>query len=375
MEVASSSSSSPHSIRLCHVRNSGFRDSRNFSSSSPPPPTPPLVPFCVYKAGVHSGHSLYRRSILRSSSNFSSKCFFHHSKKQIPALQHHPSRKVKFNRPYYYDNLYSQNRYYKYTVRRCELAEFGNSGAALPLAAHEVLAKVRGVCFYAVTAIAAIILFQLMLVAHPFVFLLDRYQRKAQHFIAKIWSTLTVAPFVRIEVQGLENLPPPDTPAVYVSNHQSFLDIYTLLTLGRSFKFISKTSIFLYPIIGWAMYLLGTIPLKRMDSRSQLECFKRCMDLIKKGASVFFFPEGTRSRDGKLGDFKKGAFSVAAKTRVPVVPMTLIGTGKIMPAGHEGIVNSGSVKVVIHKPIEGSDAETLCNEAKSTIAKVLNCQG
>lgn len=133
-----------------------------------------------------------------------------------------------------------------------------------------MLAKVRGVCFYAVTAIAAIILFQLMLVAHPFVFLLDRYQRKAQHFIAKIWSTLTVAPFVRIEVQGLENLPPPDTPAVYVSNHQSFLDIYTLLTLGRSFKFISKTSIFLYPIIGWAMYLLGTIPLKRMDSRSQL---------------------------------------------------------------------------------------------------------
>lgn len=58
-----------------------------------------------------------------------------------------------------------------------------------------------------------------------------------------------------------------------------------------------------------------------------------------------------------------------------MVPMTLIGTGKIMPAGHEGIVYSGSVKVVIHKPIEGSDAETLCNEAKSSIAKVLNCQG
>lgn len=263
MEVASSSSSSsPHSIRLCCVRSSGYEDSRNFSP-------PSLLPFCVYK-GVHSAHSLYRRSILRSSSNSSSKCFFHHSKKPIPALQHHPSRKVEFNRPYCYDNLSSQNRFYRYTVLRSELAEFGNSGAALPLPVHEVLAKVRGVCFYAVTAIAAIILFPLMLVAHPFVLLLDRYQRKAQHFIAKIWSTLTVALFVRIEVQGLENLPPPDTPAVYVSNHQSFLDIYTLLTMGRSFKFISKTSIFLYPIIGWAMYLLGTIPLKRMDSRSQL---------------------------------------------------------------------------------------------------------
>lgn len=130
--------------------------------------------------------------------------------------------------------------------------------------------KVRGICFYAVTAFVAIIVFVLMLVAHPPVLLLDRYRRKAQHFIAKIWAYLTVSPFFKIEFEGLENLPPLDAPAVYVSNHQSFLDIYTLLTLGRPFKFISKTSIFLYPVIGWAMFLLGVIPLKRMDSRSQL---------------------------------------------------------------------------------------------------------
>ncbi|KAG6421205.1 hypothetical protein SASPL_117755 [Salvia splendens] len=109
----------------------------------------------------------------------------------------------------------------------------------------------------------------------------------------------SVSPFFKIEYEGLENLPRTDTPAMYGSNHQSFLDIRTLLTLGISFKFISKTSIFLYPIIGWAMFLLGVIPLKRTDSRSQL-----CISLIKKGASVFFFPEGTRSRDGKLGTFK-----------------------------------------------------------------------
>lgn len=109
-----------------------------------------------------------------------------------------------------------------------------------------------------------------MLVLHPFVLLFDRYRRKAQHFIAKLWAMATVAPFFKIEFEGLENLPPQDVPAVYVSNHQSFLDIYTLLTLGRSFKFISKTGIFLYPIIGWAMSMMGLIPLKRMDSRSQL---------------------------------------------------------------------------------------------------------
>lgn len=138
------------------------------------------------------------------------------------------------------------------------------------IAGLKMESKIRAACFYAITAFNAIFLFILMLVGHPFIILFDRYRRKYHHFIAKIWSTLTVTPFYKINVEGLENLPPQDTPAVYVSNHQSFLDIYTLLTLGRSFKFISKTSIFLFPIIGWAMFLLGTIPLKRMDSRSQL---------------------------------------------------------------------------------------------------------
>ncbi|OMO90882.1 Phospholipid/glycerol acyltransferase [Corchorus olitorius] len=122
------------------------------------------------------------------------------------------------------------------------------------------------------------------------------------------------------------------------------------------------------------MSMMGIIPLKRMDSRSQLECLKKCMDLIKNGASVFFFPEGTRSKDGKLGTFKKGAFSVAAKTGVPVVPMTLVGTGKIMPAGKEGVINSGSVKVVIHKPIRGSNPDILCEEARNIVAETLKHQ-
>ncbi|XVF89278.1 hypothetical protein PTKIN_Ptkin19aG0117100 [Pterospermum kingtungense] len=279
------------------------------------------------------------------------------------------------NKLYHISRLHNHNNLSRYIVARSELSGTGIPDDADSLSEIKLSAKVRGVCFYAVTAIAAILLIGFMMVMHPFVLLFDRYRRKAQHFIAKLWAMVTIAPFFKIEFEGLENLPSQDTPAVYVSNHQSFLDIYTLLTLGRSFKFISKTAIFLYPIIGWAMSMMGLIPLKRMDSRSQLDCLKRCMDLIRNGASVFFFPEGTRSKDGKLGDFKKGAFSVAAKTEVPVVPMTLIGTGKIMPAGMEGIVNSGSVKVVIHKPIEGSDPEILCQVARNTILDTLKRQG
>nr|ALM22868.1 plastid lysophosphatidic acid acyltransferase 1 [Cuphea avigera var. pulcherrima] len=273
----------------------------------------------------------------------------------------------------HFNLLFSRPKHIRYPLLlvRSE-AEAGTSGVAYPLSGYEFLGKIRGVCFYAVTSAVAILLFQCMLLAHPFVLLFDPYRRKAQHTIAKLWSMCSVALFYNIRIKGLENLPPPHSPAVYVSNHQSFLDIYTLLTLGRTFKFISKTGIFLFPIIGWAMYMLGTIPLKRSDSKSQLETLKRCMDLIKKGASVFFFPEGTRSKDGKLGAFKKGAFSIAAKNKVPVVPITLIGTGKIMPPGRELTVNPGTVQVIIHKPIQGSDAEAMCNEARAMISRTLN---
>jgi hypothetical protein len=133
-----------------------------------------------------------------------------------------------------------------------------------------MVSRIRGFFFYMVTSVAAIFLFIAMVVVHPLVLLFDRYRRRTQHYIAKIWATLTISMFYNLEVEGMENLPPNSSPAVYVANHQSFLDIYTLLTLGRCFKFISKTSIFMFPIIGWAMYLLGVIPLRRMDSRSQL---------------------------------------------------------------------------------------------------------
>ncbi|XP_042004426.1 1-acyl-sn-glycerol-3-phosphate acyltransferase BAT2, chloroplastic-like isoform X2 [Salvia splendens] len=293
---------------------------------------------------------------------------------------HYPSQsslnhEENLHRTYKGWGSYRRRKVLRDLVVRSELADTGTAGASYPSSELWFNSKFRGICFYIVTSIAAITLFVPMVLQHPLVLMFDRYRRKAQYRIAKAWAFLTVAPFFKIEYEGLENLPQTDTPAMYVSNHQSFLDIHTLLTLGISFKFISKTSIFLYPIIGWAMFLMGVIPLKRTDSRSQLECLKQCMSLIKKGASVFFFPEGTRSRDGKLGTFKKGAFTIAAKTGVPVVPITLIGTGKIMPPGMEQEVNPGLVKVIIHPYIVGNNPDELCKEARNIIAQELIRQG
>ncbi|KAJ6406947.1 hypothetical protein OIU84_010457 [Salix udensis] len=316
-----------------------------------------------------AGCSTYKQGVLWNSSTLNGASCIPRKHVFVPWYNY----LQEFNQPV----VHKQAKASRPVAVRSELAGTGIPDSTRYVISADITfgSRVRGIGFYAVTAIAAILLIVLMIAQHPFVLLFDQYRRRAQFSVAKIWASLTVAPFFKIEYERLENLPPPDVPAVYVSNHQSFLDIYTLLTLGRSFKFISKTGIFLFPIIGWAMYMLGVIPLKRMDSRSQMECLKRCMDLLKKGASVFFFPEGTRSKDGKLCAFKRGAFSVAAKVGVPVVPITLIGTGKIMPTGLEGILNPGSVKVIIHKPIEGSDAAVMCNEARNAIAEALQHQG
>jgi 1-acyl-sn-glycerol-3-phosphate acyltransferase len=148
-------------------------------------------------------------------------------------------------------------------------------------------------------------------------------------------------------------------------------DIYTLFHLHRDFKFISKTSNFLIPIIGWSMFLTGHVMINRVDRRSQLECLKQCGELLKQGASVLFFPEGTRSKDGRMHAFKKGAFSVAAKAKVPVVPITLVGTGDLMPNAKEYLLYPGKVKVVIHPAISPKDADTMTSEAYAAIASSL----
>ena len=92
-----------------------------------------------------------------------------------------------------------------------------------------------------------------------------------------------------------------------------------------------------------------------------------------------FFPheyyEDSETYYSLFVEMQKGAFSLAAKMKVPVVPITLIGTGKIMPVGMEGILNTGPVQVIIHKPIEGNDTETVRRESRNVIAEALNCQG
>lgn len=234
-----------------------------------------------------------------------------------------------------------------------------------------VVAIARAMMFYLVTFTLALPLFAIMLAMFPFTYLTDRYRRYALSFVNDVWATISTFLFFRVEVIGRENLPSVETPAVYVANHASYLDIYSLFHLRRPFKFISKVSNFIIPIIGWSMYMTGHIALKRTDRKSQMKTLKDCRELLQNKCSVLFFPEGTRSKDGTMADFKKGAFSVAAKEKALVVPITLVGTSDRMRNGKEWMLRAGGIKVVVHEPIRCEDADACCAESYKVIKEAL----
>lgn len=207
-----------------------------------------------------------------------------------------------------------------------------------------------------------------MILVAPFVYLFDRKRRRLQHSINQFWAWLSIVPFFRVKISGKENLPKSSTGAVYVANHQSIMDIFVLFLLGKPFKFVSKIEVFYVPIIGLAMFLTGHVALKRMDGRSQAEVFKQCIRLLKEGVSILVFPEGTRSRDGKVKEFKSGAFKMARRGEAPIVPISLDGTSKVMPHG-SGFLRfyPGVVNITIHKPLQESDPAEWSDKTRAVV--------
>jgi 1-acyl-sn-glycerol-3-phosphate acyltransferase len=133
-----------------------------------------------------------------------------------------------------------------------------------------------------------------------------------------------------VKVLGRENRDPKKT-YVIVSNHQSLMDILVLFRTFFHFKWVSKKSMFRMPLLGWNMRLNGYIPIERGDAASREQCMERCREWIRKGSSVVFFPEGTRSPDGILRPFKLGAFHLALQTGSEILPIVIRGSGDAVP--------------------------------------------
>ncbi|MBI3584141.1 MAG: 1-acyl-sn-glycerol-3-phosphate acyltransferase [Nitrospinae bacterium] len=164
---------------------------------------------------------------------------------------------------------------------------------------------------------------------------------------------------VRVEVSGIENILK-GRPQIFVSNHQGMYDIFVLEGyLPVNFLWIAKESLFKIPIIGWTMRRAGYIGINRTSPKKFLKSLGKAVDEIRNGKSIIIFPEGTRTRDGNVGRFKKGSLFLIFKTGVPVVPITISGSFDVLKKG-EFRINSGKVRIHIDKPIEvkgSSDSE------------------
>ncbi|HIT53070.1 MAG TPA: 1-acyl-sn-glycerol-3-phosphate acyltransferase [Candidatus Fimivicinus intestinavium] len=138
---------------------------------------------------------------------------------------------------------------------------------------------------------------------------------------------------VKVVVHGLENIP--TGACVFVSNHQGLFDIPTLLGyLDQPHGLIAKKEADKIPMIRTWMRYLGCIFLDRENARSAMESLREGVALLQKGYSITIFPEGTRSRGEAMGEFKNGAFKMAEKAQVPLVPVRISGTYRVMEANH-----------------------------------------
>jgi 1-acyl-sn-glycerol-3-phosphate acyltransferase len=180
---------------------------------------------------------------------------------------------------------------------------------------------------------------------------------------------------MRVTVEGRENIDPKQS-YVLVSNHQSQFDIFLLYGwLGIDFRWVMKKELRGVPGIGMACDRLEHIFIDRSDHAAAMATLEDAKKKIVNGTSVMFFPEGTRSRDGKLKRFKKGAFRMALELGLPILPLTVTGTRDVLPADTSDLM-PGSARLIIHPPIpvEGltaDDTTKISNQVREVIASAL----
>lgn len=180
---------------------------------------------------------------------------------------------------------------------------------------------------------------------------------------------------VRVSVEGRENIALAG-PYIFAANHQSQFDIFALQGyLGFDFRWMAKKELFDIPIFGSGMRAAGYIPVDRSRGRQAMKSLIEAAGHISAGTSVIIFPEGTRSRDGKLQDFKSGAMVLAIKAGVPIVPVAIIGTHQILPKGRL-LAQPGQVLIRIGQPIETTqfspaDKQALACRLQHEVAELL----
>jgi 1-acyl-sn-glycerol-3-phosphate acyltransferase len=185
-----------------------------------------------------------------------------------------------------------------------------------------------------------------------------------------------VNPTWNLHVGGFE-VTDPRHPYVVVSNHQSLADIPLISHVPWEMKWVGKQELFKLPLVGLMMKFSMDIPLDRKDPRSGAKMLLRCLRVLEQKCSVMFFPEGTRSPDGLLGKFNEGAFHLAIKAGVPILPLVVEGSFDCLPKKSWRFGKPAAITVKILPPVttDGlttSEAPVLCAKVREIILNELS---
>ncbi len=199
-------------------------------------------------------------------------------------------------------------------------------------------------------------------------------QKVGSYIGGVIWSRFNafLTPMF-VKVSGKENINPKQSYIV-VSNHQSVYDIFLIYGwLGIDIKWMMKKELRKLPGIGLGSEKVGHIFIDRSNSMKALESINQAKKKLMNGTSVVIFPEGTRSKTGELGPFKRGAFKIAYDVNLPILPITVINTKNILPTNTINIL-PGRVRMVIHEPVQlnhDENPERLIEEVRRRVASAL----
>jgi len=229
---------------------------------------------------------------------------------------------------------------------------------------------VHSLFFYFLAVISSIIGTALALIFVPFSKSKTRPFQTAAHLWARFLAFFSG---VRVKVSGLESIPK-DKPVILASNHQGVPDIILLLAyLPVLFRFAIKKELFKIPVFGWYLKRAGYFLIDRTAALSAYQAVEKITEIIKAGESTLIFPEGTRTKTGELGNFKRGSLLAALKSGAPIIPIAISGSFDIMPSG-TWILNPHPLKLSVGKPIyirSEADYDSKVEEVREAIARML----
>lgn len=224
------------------------------------------------------------------------------------------------------------------------------------------------ILYYLVCLVAATVLFLASFIALVVCYPFDK-KRVVVHTLSK-WITDVVFGlpiFMKREVIGLENIDPKKA-YVMVLNHNSMVDIMSIYNLPLVFKWVSKKEVYRIPIVGQLLFAHGDIVINRASTKEAMQLVHtRGLEWLKKGACVSIFPEGTRSKDGEIHNFKSGAFILAKEAGVPILPIVLDGTNTMVRNGW--LMNwRNKITIRVLPPVSAEDVQN--RDIKDVMAEV-----